>query len=272
MFDESQRARRLWDSWRMKVIISILALALHGALAFGEGATNALPANHAELVARAAAAGKTKKDRSVVTEEDREWWAFQKLKEVQPPKVKNAEMVRTPIDAFILAALEEKNLTLNPAADRRALLRRASFELLGLPPKPEEVEAFDRDESPTAWESATGKLLDKPEFGERWARHWLDVARFAESSGFEHDYDRPNAYHYRDFVIKALNADMPYNQFVQWQLAGDEFEPDNPLALMATGFLGAGCSPHRSRPTKWSAPATMPWMTCSQRRAMRCWG
>ena len=103
--------------------------------------------------------------------------------------------------------------------------------------------SFVADKRPQAWERVVKGLLDSPRYGERWARHWLDVARFAESSGFEHDYDRPNAFHYRDFVIKALNADMPYNQFVRWQLAGDEFAPGDPDALMATGFLGAGVFP-----------------------------
>ena len=184
-----------------------------------------------------------KKDRSGVTESDRQWWAFQPLKRVEPPKVNAARPVRTPIDSFILGRLEEKKLKPNSPADRRTLIRRASFDLRGLPPTPEEVEIFLGDKSADAWPKLVAKLLDSPRYGERWARHWLDVARFAESSGFEHDTDRPNAYHYRDFVIKALNADMPYDQFVRWQLAGDEFEPDNPLALMATGFLGAGVFP-----------------------------
>jgi hypothetical protein len=184
-----------------------------------------------------------KRDRSKVSASDREWWAFQPLKKVEVPKVRASISEVTPIDAFIMARLEEKNLELNPAADRRTLIRRASFELLGLPPTPEEVEAFERDTSPDAWQKVITMLLDSPRYGERWARHWLDVVRFAESSGFEHDSDRPNAYHYRDFVIKALNSDMPYDQFVRWQLAGDEFEPQNPLALMATGFLGAGVFP-----------------------------
>jgi len=118
-----------------------------------------------------------------------------------------------------------------------------SFGLTGLPPTPEEAEAFEHDGGPDAWERAIDRLLASPRHGERWARHWLDVARFAESSGFEHDYDRPNAYHYRDFVVRALNEDMPYDQFVRWQIAGDEFAPDDPLALMATGFLGAGVFP-----------------------------
>ncbi len=178
-----------------------------------------------------------------ITEKDRQWWAFQPLRKDPPPRLKSGETAPTAIDAFILARLEEKHLTLNPAADRRTLIRRASFDLLGLPPTPEEVEAFVHDSDPGAWAKLVARLLDSPRHGERWARHWLDVARFAESSGFEHDYDRPNAFHYRDFVIKALNSDMPYDQFVRWQLAGDEFEPDNPLAMMATGFLGAGVFP-----------------------------
>ena len=184
-----------------------------------------------------------KKDRSGVTKRDRQWWAFQPLQRVEPPKASAARSGRTPIDSFILARQEEKKLKPNPPADRRTLIRRASFDLLGLPPTPKEVDAFMRDKSSDAWPKLVAKLLDSPRYGERWARHWLDVARFAESSGFEHDNDRPNAYHYRDFVIKALNTDMPYDQFVRWQIAGDEFEPDNPLALMATGFLGAGVFP-----------------------------
>ncbi len=198
-----------------------------------------------------------KKDRGAITESDRQWWAFQPLKlpGASKPVISKGAGPRTDspntgslitdysIDSFILARTEEKKLTPNPPADRRTLIRRASFDLLGLPPTPDEVEEFARDKSPDAWPKLVARLLDSPRYGERWARHWLDVARFAESSGFEHDYDRPNAYHYRDFVIKALNADMPYDQFVRWQLAGDEFEPDNPLALMATGFLGAGVFP-----------------------------
>jgi len=168
-------------------------------------------------------------------------WPYQTLTQVTPPEIPSAGP--HPIDAFIQARLAETALSLNPEADRRTLLRRASFDLLGLPPTPEALVAFEQDSTPGAWERAIDLLLAQPQHGERWARHWLDVARFAESSGFEHDYDRPGAHHFRDFVIKALNADMPYDQFVQWQLAGDEFEPENPLALMATGFLGAGVFP-----------------------------
>jgi mono/diheme cytochrome c family protein len=175
-----------------------------------------------------------------VTDRDRQFWSFQPLQHPSLPPVKNDAWCRTPIDRFILAGLEAKGLAPNPPVDRRRLIRRASFDLVGLPPTPEEVEAFVHDPAPDAYERLIDRLLASPHYGERWARHWLDVARFAESHGFEHDYDRPNAYHYRDFVIRALNQDLPYDTFVKWQIAGDELEPDNPQALMATGFLAAG--------------------------------
>ncbi len=175
-----------------------------------------------------------------VTDEDRKFWSFQPLKLSPPPNVQKPDWCRTPVDRFILAKLEAKQLTPNPELDRRGLLRRAYFDLLGLPPTPAEVEAFLADKSADAYEKLIDRLLASPHHGERWARHWLDLARFAESSGYEHDYDRPFAYHYRDFVIKAFNQDLPYDNFVKWQIAGDEYEPDNPLAMMATGFLAAG--------------------------------
>src|SRR5205814_8530217 len=128
------------------------------------------------------------------------------------------------------------------------LIRRAYFDLVGLPPPPEEVDQFSKDSSPDSYPKLIDKLLASPRFGERWARHWLDLDRFAESPGFEHDYDRPSAYHYRDFVIEALNRDLPFDTFVKWQIAGDEYAPDNPLALKATGFLAAGV--HSTQITK----------------------
>jgi hypothetical protein len=152
--------------------------------------------------------------------------------------VKDSTWARTAVDRFILAKLEEKNLRPNGPADRRTLIRRAYFDLIGLPPTPEEVEAFVNDRSPDAWEKLIDQLLASPHYGERWARHWLDVARFAESHGFEQDYDRPSAYHYRDFVIEALNRDLPYDTFVKWQLAGESWTDDRWPA--ATGFLAAG--------------------------------
>ena len=172
------------------------------------------------------------------------WWAFRPLITTPPPMLQgNQGFLQNEIDQWVLSDMINRRFSQNPKAGRRTLIRRAYFIITGMPPTPEQVSAFERDNSQNAWEKVLQTLLDSPRYGERWGRHWLDVARFAESSGFEHDYDRPSAYHYRDFVIKALNADMPYDQFVRWQLAGDEYEPDNPLALMATGFLGAGVFP-----------------------------
>ena len=178
-----------------------------------------------------------------VQDSDREFWAFRPLPPVTLPQVNDRAWCRTPIDQFIRAKQEVAQLTPNAAADRRVLIRRAYFGLLGLPPTPEQVDAFVNDKDPAAWSKLIDNLLESPQYGERWARHWMDVARFAESHGYEQDYDRPHAYHYRDFLIRALNADLPYDKFVQWQLAGDELAPDNPLAMMATGFLGAGAFP-----------------------------
>jgi cytochrome c553 len=176
----------------------------------------------------------------VITDDDRRFWSFQPLRRVEPPKVKNEAWCQTTLDRFILAKQEAKGITPNPTADKRTILRRAYFDLIGLPPTTEETQQFLNDSSPNAYERLVDRLLESPHYGERWARHWLDLARFAESHGYEQDYDRPTAYHYRDFVIKALNLDLPYDQFVKWQIAGDEIDPENPLALMATGFLAAG--------------------------------
>ncbi|MEQ1748929.1 MAG: PSD1 and planctomycete cytochrome C domain-containing protein [Prosthecobacter sp.] len=165
---------------------------------------------------------KPKRDASIVTEEDRQWWSFQPLKKVTAKS----------IDELLLR--NAKGMIFNPPADKAVLVRRFYLDLTGLPP-----DSSDQ----TDLSDLTDRLLASPRYGERWARHWLDVARFAESTGFEQDYDRPYAFHYRDFVIKALNSDMPYDQFVKWQLAGDEYKPGDPLALAATGFLGAGVFP-----------------------------
>jgi mono/diheme cytochrome c family protein len=176
----------------------------------------------------------------VIADDARKFWAFQPLHRVTPPAVKDEAWVRTPADRFVLEKLEAAGVNPNPAVSRQRLIRRAYLDLVGLPPTPEEVRAFEEDPAPDAYEKLVDRLLDSPHFGERWARHWLDLARFAESHGFEHDYDRPTAYHYRDFVIQALNEDLPFDTFVKWQLAGDELAPDNPLALKGTGFLAAG--------------------------------
>lgn len=172
------------------------------------------------------------------------WWAFKPLSNASPPELVTKDGINgNIIDQWVFSRLVEIGVEPNPQANRRLLMRRASFDLLGMPPTPEQVQAFQNDSSVEAWGKVVSGLLSNEHYGERWGRHWLDLARYGESSGFEHDYDRPSAYHYRDFVIKALNADMPYDQFVQWQIAGDEYEPENPLAMMATGFLGAGVFP-----------------------------
>ena len=170
-------------------------------------------------------------------------WSLQPLSHPAAPPVKDAGWCRGDIDRFILARLEAKGIAPNGPVDRRKLIRRAYFDLHGLPPAPQEVESFVADPDPAAYEKLIDRLLASPRYGERWASYWLDVVRFAESDGFEHDYDRPYAYHYRDFVIRALNDDLPFDTFAKWQLAGDEYEPDNPQAMMATGFLTAGVFP-----------------------------
>lgn len=183
-------------------------------------------------------------------EERRSFWSFQRLSKPNPPKVADpTNWIRSDVDRYILDRLQSNQLTPNPVADARVLVRRAWFDLLGLPPTPEEMREWTAKLSSTgkinheAWGALIDHLLESPHYGERQARHWMDVARFADSHGYEQDYDRPNAYHYRDFLIQAFNRDLPYDQFVQWQLAGDELAPQEPLAWMATGFLCGGAFP-----------------------------
>ncbi len=178
---------------------------------------------------------------SFVSDRDRDWWSFSRLRAVAPPRVDGAG--DHPIDAFVVSAQRDHSVGRSDPASPRVLLRRLYLDLTGLPPTPGELEEFVRDPSELRYREIVDRLLASPAHGERWARHWLDVARFAESHGFEHDYDRKHAYHYRDFVIRALYENLPYDQFVRWQLAGDEFAPGEPLAMMATGFLGAGVFP-----------------------------
>ena len=145
-----------------------------------------------------------------------------------------------PIDRFLETTRAEKKLVAAPRADKRTLIRRAYIDLIGLPPTPADVEAFVADQSDDAWDKVITKLLASPQYGERWGRHWLDVARYADSNGFEQDYDRPNAWRYRDYVINAFNQDKPYNQFLKEQIAGDELDYVTHETLIATGFLRAG--------------------------------
>jgi hypothetical protein len=170
------------------------------------------------------------------TPAQRKYWAFQPVKKPAVPEAQNKAWVKNPIDAFILARLEQKKVPPAAPADKITLLRRATFDLTGLPPRPEEVQAFLSDNSPQAFEKVVDRLLASPQYGERWARHWLDLARYAESEGFKSDETRPNIWRYRDYVIKSFNEDKPYDRFVQEQIAGDELWPDNPEAWVATGF------------------------------------
>ncbi len=169
-----------------------------------------------------------------------DWWALQPVRGPPLPAVTNAAWARTPIDHFVLARLEEGGLAPSPDADRRTLIRRLSFDLLGLPPSPDEVQEFAADGRPDAYERLVERLLASPHYGERWARHWLDVVRFGESDGFERNGPRLHAWHYRDWVVKALNAGMPYDEFCRLQIAGDVLRPGDVEALKATGFLVAG--------------------------------
>src|SRR5438552_3613056 len=158
-----------------------------------------------------------------LTPEDRAYWAYQPVRHPPLPAVHGRDRVCTPIDTFLLARLESRGLTFAPEADRRTLIRRVTFDLTGLPPTPAEVDAFLADRSPDAYERLVDRLLASPHYGERWGRHWLDVAGYADSEGFaQEDALRPHAYKYRDYVIRALNADKPFDEFVREQLAGDE--------------------------------------------------
>jgi hypothetical protein len=163
-------------------------------------------------------------------------WAFQSVCQKALPKVQNQIWAKTPVDRFILAGLESAGLAPAPSANREQLIRRVTFGLLGLPPTPEEIDAFARDRSPDAFDRLVDRLLASPRYGERWARHWLDLARYAESDGFEHDAVRPHSWRYRDYVIQSFNADKPYDRFLREQIAGDELWPDSPEALTATAF------------------------------------
>ncbi|HRJ09981.1 MAG TPA: PSD1 and planctomycete cytochrome C domain-containing protein [Prosthecobacter sp.] len=188
----------------------------------------------------------------LITDEDREYWAFQPVRRPQVPEIRNSKSeIRNPVDLFIAAGLEKAGLHMAPEADRRTLIRRVTLDLTGLPPTPEEVEAFVKDTSPLAYERLVDRLLASKSYGERWARHWLDVAGYADSNGYaEADSERPHAWRYRDYVIRSLNDDKPWDEFIQEQLAGDELagathadyqqavlDPRRTDQLIATAFL-----------------------------------
>jgi len=172
----------------------------------------------------------------IFTPVQRSFWSLQPVKKSPIPPVKNQQWVKTPIDSFVLAKLEEAAIQPNPPADRLTLLRRATIDMTGLPPTQDEIQQFLSDKSANAWEKVVDRLLASPAYGERWARHWLDVARYADSNGFKADETRPNIWRYRDYVIDAFNTDKPYDRFIKEQIAGDELYPGDPDALVAMGF------------------------------------
>jgi hypothetical protein len=184
-------------------------------------------------------------------QERRRHWSFQPLMAPAPPAVRRRDWPRSPVDAFVLAGLEAAGLAPAPPADKRTLLRRLTYDLIGLPPSPAEIEAFLADEAPDAYEKVVERLLDSPHYGERWGRHWLDLVRFAETAGHEYDFDLPDAWRYRDYVIRALNEDVPYDQFVREHVAGDLLpqprrhptEHTNE-SILATGFWLLGEAAH----------------------------
>jgi hypothetical protein len=171
----------------------------------------------------------------------RDFWSFRPVVEPRVPQVRDAGWVRTPIDAFVLSRLEAKGLRPAADADRRTLLRRATFDLIGLPPTPEEADAFAADDAPDAYERLVERLLASPHYGERWGRHWLDVAHYADTAGDSADYPIPQAYRYRNWVIDAFNRDLPYDRFIRDQIAGDLVEAATPeeraANIVATGFI-----------------------------------
>ena len=176
----------------------------------------------------------------VITDEERHYWAYRPVKRPEVPTVKNKEWVRNSIDAFILAKLEAKGLTPAAPADRLALIRRATYDLTGLPPTPEAIAAFLHDKSPNAYEKLLDQLLASPQYGEKWGRHWLDLVRYAETNGYERDGAKPFAWRYRDYVIKSFNEDKPYDRFIKEQLAGDELPGSSSDAIIATGYYRLG--------------------------------
>ena len=175
-----------------------------------------------------------------IEDDARRHWAFQPVKKPNPPEVRDPARVRTPVDAFLLAKLDERGWAPAPPAEPRELIRRVTFDLTGLPPSPGEVEAFVDDPSTEAYERVVDRLLASPRYGERWAQHWLDVVRFAETEGYEYDRHIPDAWRFRDYVIDSLNRDKPFDRFLIEQIAGDEIAPDDPECQVASTFHRLG--------------------------------
>ena len=174
------------------------------------------------------------------TSEERNHWSFQPIRTVSVPAVRMSGWARQPVDRFVLRKLEHSQLKPAVEADRRTWLRRVYLDLIGLPPTPEQQRKFLMDSSVQAYEKVVDQLLAREEYGERWARHWLDVVRYAESNGYERDGTKPHAWRYRDYVIRAFNSDKPYSQFLIEQIAGDEIIKSNSESQIATTFLRLG--------------------------------
>ncbi|MFO0911228.1 MAG: PSD1 and planctomycete cytochrome C domain-containing protein, partial [Isosphaeraceae bacterium] len=184
--------------------------------------------------------------RPKITDADRAWWAFQPVKRAHPP-LAGQGWARNPIDRFVAQRLEAEKLTPAPEASRATLVRRLTFDLIGLPPNPAEMAAALADPRVDWYERLVDRLLASPQYGVKWARHWLDLVRYADSDGYRADHERPDAWRYRDYVVNALNEDRPYDRFVREQLAGDELDPTNPEALVATGYLRHGIYEYNNR-------------------------
>ncbi len=175
-----------------------------------------------------------------ITDEERAYWAFVRPVRHAVPVTRDPTWNENPIDAFLLAAMDTAGATPAPEADKVTLVRRVYLDVLGLPPTPEQIDAFANDDSPEAWEQLVDELLASPHYGERWARHWMDLVRYADSGGFEFDVDRPYMYRYRDYLIDSFNDDKPYDLFVKQQIAGDEYDPDSDESMIATAYLRVG--------------------------------
>ncbi|MDB5970461.1 MAG: hypothetical protein JWQ90_2911 [Hydrocarboniphaga sp.] len=241
----------------MKISQTYFALLLGASIATAAAAAGGVPEGNVALPAEAA----TPQQANVATAADVKvadvkpaaapvkagLWSYQLVKRPAEPVVKNKKWVRTPVDGFVLAKLEEKGIKPSPDADRAIFIRRATLDVWGVIPTPEEVKAFVNDRSPDAYDKLADRLLASPKYGERQARRWLDLARYADSSGFQNDVTRPNMWRYRDYVIDAFNNDKPYDQFVKEQLAGDELAPGNKEALIATDFLAGYPDNYNSR-------------------------
>ncbi|MCA9158489.1 MAG: DUF1549 domain-containing protein, partial [Planctomycetales bacterium] len=191
-----------------------------------------------------------------ISPEDRQWWAFQPLVRPDLPSVANDSWAANAIDTFVLARMESAQLTPAPRGEVHVLVRRLYFDLLGMPPTPEELDEAcralnvatdDPSSQDTAWGLLVDRLLDDPRYGEHWARHWLDLVRYSESDGWNLDAYRPEIWRYRDYVVNAFNSDKPYPDFVREQLAGDEIDADNPDYLVAAGFLRLGIYEYNQR-------------------------